>query len=199
MTDDFLRQRRNLFILNGILLFSFYAKVEISKLTLVGISFNSFGNANVIYNFLWIVWGYFIYRFSVYFLENEVDSFLKFWNRELELKASSKLYKIAVSNTSQLNKACGFSYESMKKSNWNLHYQAYPDEGESEDYARQVENIVLPIKRYQIIVSEITGIIRFTLLTPAITNYILPVLLSGYVLVIAGLSGWEGSILAFFT
>jgi hypothetical protein len=199
MTDDFLRQRRNLFILNGILLFSYLAKVEISKLTLVGISFSSFGNANIIYDFLWIIWGYFIYRFTVYFLEIEKEKFLTLWHRELESKASSKLYRIALSRNPELNDACGFSYQTMKKCDWNLHYQAYYEGDESLDYAKQVENVVLPINRRQIILSETLGVIRFVFITPAVTNYILPLIISIYVFFVAGFSNWEGAFIKFFT
>lgn len=199
MTDDFLRQRRNLFILNGILLFSYLAKVEVSKLTFVGISFSGFGNANVIYDFLWIVWGYFLYRFTVYFMENEIDKFLTFWRRELEIKVNPKLYEIAKLRNSELNDACGFSYQSMKSSDWNLHYQAYSNGDESVDFTKKVENVVLPIKRRKIIVSEISGIIRFVIVTPAVTNYILPLIISFYVFFVAGLSNWEGALIKYFT
>ena len=199
MTDDFLRQRRNLFILNGILIFSYLAKVEISKLTFVGISFSSFGNANVIYDFLWIVWGYFLYRFTVYFMENEKDKFLTLWRRELENKVNLRLYEIAKLRNSELNDACGFSYQSMKKSDWNLHYQAYYNGDESVDFTKQIENVVLPIKRREIIVSEISGLIRFVFVTPAVTNYILPLIISFYVFFVAGLSNWEGALIKYFT
>ena len=72
MTVSFLRQRRNLYISTGILFFLFLTKVNVSKLTVAGISFESFDNPAFSISFFGF---YFLYRFTVYFIEDEKESF----------------------------------------------------------------------------------------------------------------------------
>ena len=61
VTVSFLRQRRNLYISTGILFFLFLTKVNVSKLTVAGISFESFDNPGVFYLFLWVLFPIQIY------------------------------------------------------------------------------------------------------------------------------------------
>jgi len=198
MTDSFLRQRRNLFIINGILIFACLAKVKISKLTFAGISFSGFGNAAVIYSFLWIILGYFLYRFVVFFLEEEKDKFSNFWVREMSTNVDKKLKTIASKKGDKLNDGSGFSYYHTKENNWLLHYQIYV-EGDYGEGSEVVENIKLPILRSQIFFAQLLSILRFCALSPALTNYILPLALSSYVIYTAGFTEWEGSLVAIFT
>ncbi|MEW8238566.1 MAG: hypothetical protein AB2727_10250, partial [Candidatus Thiodiazotropha taylori] len=139
MTESFLRQRRNLFIVNGILFFCYIAQVDISKLTIAGMNFEGFGKPESVYIFLWIGLGYFFYRYSIYFIEDEWQNFKKYLSRELELTVNKRLLQIVSNKHSELNENCLHGYGFMKENGWKLHYQVYL--GEDED--RKLENIAL--------------------------------------------------------
>lgn len=197
MTESFIRQRKNVFIVNGVLLFSFFAKVEISKLTFAGISFSGFGNPQAVYYFLWIIWGYFCYRFIIYFIEDEKENFYGFWKRELERKVSSVLVEIAKKNVIDagdnvgLNEASVAGYYQAKRNDWVLCFQK---EIEGEYSSHDIENVKLQISRKQIIVSECFAVARFCFLTPVLTNYILPFVLCVFVFLVVGFAEWEGAL-----
>lgn len=195
MTEDFLRQRRNLYIVSGILLFAFLAKVDISGLTIAGISFHSFDNPEITYTFLWIIWAYFLYRFFVFFFENEKSTFFKIWAREISRQANRKLEIIARESCSHEYAGNVNSYYSMKVSEWHIHFQEKVDQ---ESYDPKIKNRTLPIRYSQVALPISFGAIRFFFLTPAVTNYLLPAILSLALLISAGFSKWEGSLTQVF-
>ena len=197
MTESFIRQRKNVFIVNGILLFSFLAKVEISKLTFAGISFSGFGNPQAVYCFLWIMWGYFGYRFVIYFIEDEKESFSDCWERELERKVSPALMGIAkksaidTDNEEELNEESVAGYYQTKRNNWILHFQKNIG---SKYSTHDIENVKLPISRRKIIAPTCFAVARFCFLTPVLTNYILPLVLCFFVFLVVGFAAWEGAL-----
>lgn len=195
MTEDFIRQRRNLYIVSGILLFAFLAKVDISGLTITGISFSSFDNPEMTYTFLWVIWAYFLYRFFVYFFENERETFLKIWRREIGRQTNRKLESIAIDHCDHEYAGNVNDYYSMKASEWRIHFQ---EKIHQERYDPKFENRILPIRYFQVALPISFGAIRFCILTPAVTNYLLPAILSIALLISAGFSEWEGSLTSIF-
>ncbi|EGR0779227.1 hypothetical protein EW084_19195, partial [Vibrio cholerae] len=123
MNDGFIRQRRNLYTISGVLLFCFMAQVQISQLSIVGISFSGFKKPEITYMFLWGMWGYFFYRFMVYFIEHELKTFLGIWRREVERYSNVYLRELASSNASGRFLKNQSDYYSMKRNNWVLNYQ----------------------------------------------------------------------------
>jgi len=196
MTDSFLRQRRNLFVTNTIFLLCYYAEVQISKLSIAGIRFESFDNAKAIYYFLWVAWAYFLYRYFVYFIEDERETFSKIWIRELETRVTRKLKSIAFSACEDLNVRSGFSYYHMKRNNWTLKFQAYDTDEDGED---RILNLDHKIKRTDVFVAELMSILYFSFFTPVLTNYVLGAAVSLFVFYQCGLSAWEGGLFQLFT
>ncbi|MEW7986486.1 MAG: hypothetical protein AB2797_14390 [Candidatus Thiodiazotropha sp.] len=190
MTESFLRQRRNLFVVNGIFLFCYFAQVDVSKLTIIGMSFEGFGNPEAIYIFLWISLGYFFYRFSIYFIEDEFGKFKGYFERELENSVNGRLLKLVTDKYPDRNENCLYSYNTMKTNGWKLHYQIYV----GKDEQRTIENIVHNINRSDIWKYEAIGIARYLLFTPAITNYILPAVMTIFVFVLCGFGEWGGAL-----
>ncbi len=195
MTEDFLRQRRNLFVVNGIFLFCYYAKVDVSELSIIGMSFKGFGNPEAVYLFLWCAWAYFVYRFFIYFLEDELTKFKGYCEREMEAAVNPRILQIVSDKYCDLNENCLHSYTLMKRNNWVLNYQVYVGADEN----RSIENVTTEIRRADIWISEIIGLIRFVLFTPAVTNHLLPALLSLFTIAICGFSDWSGSFYALLT
>ncbi|WP_096086293.1 hypothetical protein [Agaribacterium haliotis] len=195
MTESFLRQRRNLFVVSGIFLFCYFAKVDVSQLTIIGVSFEGFGNPEAVYLFLWIGLGYFFYRFSIYFYEDEFQKFKEYFEREMELSVNPRLLRLVSEKYCDLNENCLHSYKFMKKQGWLLKYQIYVGEEER----RTVESVETSVRRTEIWKYEVAGLARFLLFTPAITNYILPAVVTIYVFWLCGFSNWSGAFRAIFT
>ncbi|MFA0570701.1 hypothetical protein [Vibrio gallaecicus] len=193
MNEGFIRQRRNLYTVSGILLFCFLAQVKISQLSVVGISFSGFDKPEVTFWFLWCIWGYFFYRFIVYFYEYESCTFKNFWRREMGRYCDIYLIQLARSQCSgnYLNNAS--SYYQMKANGWTLSFQEEKDQDEIGGVI--VENRIIKVYWWQILKYQIFGIIRFTTMTPAVTDYIFPFIGSLLVFVFAGILGlWQGAL-----
>ncbi|MBV2126112.1 MAG: hypothetical protein KUF75_13230 [Candidatus Thiodiazotropha sp. (ex Ctena orbiculata)] len=197
MTEGFLRQRRNLFVVNAILLFCYYAQVNISKLTIAGMSFDSLGSPAVVYVFLWVVWAYFVYRYIVFYIEDEKETVKNIWRREFESRVSKVIKNIILNEgLDVVNENARFSYYEMKNKSMVVHYQIYVANENNERVAKSVQR---KIKRKEVIYSEVYSAIYFSLFTPILTNYLLPIIVCLYVIVICGFANWDGSVLSIFT
>nr|MVB59537.1 hypothetical protein [Vibrio cholerae] len=193
MNDGFIRQRRNLYTISGVLLFCFMAQVQISQLSIVGISFSGFKKPEITYMFLWGMWGYFFYRFMVYFIEHELKTFLGIWRREVERYSNVYLRELASSNASGRFLKKQSDYYSMKRNNWVLNYQ---EEHLDEQYGTPfVKNKTVQVLRRSIFKYQVVGVLRLILLTTVVTDYFFPLITGLLVFTYAGFGMWEGSLL----
>ncbi|MFM2639347.1 hypothetical protein [Vibrio vulnificus] len=198
MNEGFLRQRRNLYVVNGVLLFCFMAKVEISQLTIIGISFNSFESPEITFAFLWFIWLYLAYRFIVYFVEYEYEYEYEYetlrdvWIREIE-RYTNKWLSIHVSKliVDGFNENVN-SYHLLKKNRWVLRFPELDENG------NKVENTNVEVSRFLIFKYEICGVLRFIFLTTVVTDYFLPFFFCVFVFWVVGLGNWQGSMLELF-
>ncbi|HAS3528625.1 TPA: hypothetical protein RI817_003580 [Vibrio cholerae] len=196
MNDGFIRQRRNLYTISGVLLFCFMAQVQISQLSIVGISFSGFKKPEITYMFLWGMWGYFFYRFMVYFIEHELKTFLGIWRREVERYSNVYLRELASSNASGRFLKKQSDYYSMKRNNWVLNYQ---EEHLDEQYGTPfVKNKTVQVLRRSIFKYQVVGVLRLILLTTVVTDYFFPLITGLLVFTYAGFGMWEGSLLHIF-
>ncbi|GIB82601.1 hypothetical protein VCSRO19_3622 [Vibrio cholerae] len=196
MNDGFIRQRRNLYTISGVLLFCFMAQVQISQLSIVGISFSGFKKPEITYMFLWGMWGYFFYRFMVYFIEHELKTFLGIWRREVERYSNVYLRELASSNASGSFLKNQSDYYSMKRNNWVLNYQ---EEHLDEQYGTPfVKNKTVQVLRRSIFKYQVVGVLRLILLTTVVTDYFFPLITGLLVFTYAGFGMWEGSLLHIF-
>lgn len=192
MTESFLRQRRNLFIINGVLLFSFMAKVNIDKLTIAGLSFNGFEKPEVIFLFIWTMYFYFLYRYFVYFLEYEKDTALEKWNSLMASIVDEKIRSIVDSHSSNVNARSISGYYQIKRNNMIVTFQSDRPEDESNPYS--INNHELKLKKRDLILPQLSSLLRYSFLTSMVTSYVLPFIVSVYVLSVAGFSIWEGAL-----
>ncbi|EMB51818.1 Uncharacterised protein [Vibrio mimicus] len=196
MNDGFIRQRRNLYTISGVLLFCFMAQVQISQLSIVGISFSGFKKPEITYMFLWGMWGYFFYRFMVYFIEHELKTFLGIWRREVERYSNVYLRELASSNASGRFLENQSDYYSMKRNNWVLNYQ---EEHLDDQYGDPfVKNKTVQVLRRSIFKYQVVGVLRLILLTTVVTDYFFPLITGLLVFTYAGFGMWEGSLLHIF-
>lgn len=197
MTESFLRQRRNLFIVNGILLFSYMAKVNIEKLTIAGLSFDGFEKPDVIFTFIWLMYFYFFYRFAVYFIEDESSKFANKWAQFMSKEVDSKIVSIIKNSNDNVSLLSIAGYYQTKKNSMIVTFQNEKPEDENNPYS--ISNHQTPILKRQIFFSQCLAIFKFCTLTSAITNYFLPVVLSLCVVRVVGFSNWSGSLLRAFS
>ncbi|EKF9438025.1 hypothetical protein [Vibrio cholerae] len=196
MNDGFIRQRRNLYTISGVLLFCFMAQVQISQLSIVGISFSGFKKPEITYMFLWGMWGYFFYRFMVYFIEHELKTFVGIWRREVERYSNVYLRELASSNASGRFLENQSDYYSMKRNNWVLNYQ---EEHLDDQYGDPfVKNKTVQVLRRSIFKYQVVGVLRLILLTTVVTDYFFPLITGLLVFTYAGFGMWEGSLLHIF-
>ncbi|HGS5157907.1 TPA: hypothetical protein ACMDT1_004569 [Vibrio parahaemolyticus] len=81
----------------------------------------------------------------------------------------------------------------MKANGWTLSFQE--EKGQDEIGGVIVENRTIEVYWWQIIKYQIFGIIRFTTMTPAVTDYIFPFIGSLLVFAFAGIFGlWQGAL-----
>ena len=193
MSDSFLRQRRNLFIINLIVLFMMLAQVQANKITLGGVSFEKFGNPKAIYFFIWAFWGYFFYRFFLYFFEDEwanvKNKYTHFYHYFLDMK-----YRELLSRTGRDLDFTEFSYSQLKHNDFRCLIQM-PYNPISET----AENDEIQFDEKQFWFTNLKFFIHFLFFTTITTNYFFPFLISIITLLIALKSDWEGAIIKLST
>ena len=188
MSDSFLRQRRNLFIINLIVLFMMLAEVQASKITLGGASFEKFGNPKAVFIFLWASWSYFFYRFILYFIEDEwskckhklSDSYHYFLNKKYRKLLIRSGYDIRLDD---------FSYSQLKHNDFRCLIEMQYD-----PRAKSRKNEEIQFYKRQFLITKLKFYIHFLFLTTIFTNYFLPFLISIFTLIFALKSDWEGAI-----
>jgi len=187
MSESFLRQRRNLFIINAILLFMMCAKVQASKLTVVGISFEKFGNPNAIYLFLWSIWFYFIYRFTLYLLEDELLTIKSKWTQLYYDFLDNKLIYLLKKSTNNIN-FHEYTYSQIANSDFKCEI-IY----NSNEYGEPIVDKVVSLHSHQFWITKVKFFVYFIFLTTITTNYCLPIVFSLFTMVYTIPTDWEGS------
>ncbi|MGH8652605.1 MAG: hypothetical protein ACREYE_10750 [Gammaproteobacteria bacterium] len=115
MSDSFQRQRRNVFVASTILLALCLGGVEIKDLTFAGMTFGAFKKPEVFLLGLWISFGYFVYRYFVYFIEESVGALSHTWTKELEAAVNPRIEQIVRQSYAEPNEACRFSYSFLRR------------------------------------------------------------------------------------
>ena len=193
MSDNFLRQRRNLFIINLLVLFMMLAEVQANKITLGGVSFEKFGNPKAIFLFLWISWGYFFYRFILYFLEDEWSKCKHKFSDSFHYFLNKKYRKLLFISGRDL-RFNDFSYSQLKHNRFRcLIPMPYNPISESQ------KNDEIQFYEKQFMFTKLKFFLNFLFLTTTFTNYFLPFLISLFAFVVALKSDWEGSIIKLTT
>jgi len=173
MNESFHRQRRNVFIASTILLALCLGGVDLRELTLVGMKFGAFRKPEVFLFGVWVAFAYFVYRYFVYSLECSPKELSNTWVRELERAVNPRIERLVRRQYSNPNVACLFSYAFLRRDGRIYKGQALlpMDTDPSKDEMKSIE---LPISRWATLPWEIWGVLRFVLLTPALSEHLLP-------------------------
>lgn len=195
MTEGFIRQRRNLITSDILILLLAIADVSIDQLSLVGVQFSAFGNPAAILLFLWIAWGYFLYRYTIYFSEEAPAVLSKVWIRDFESIVGRRIKKLVYQEYKEPNDGCGYSYWMLRQNRFLYNGQRYDvrlnENGQEE---RQTYNFTLLVPRIKVLPWEILAAIRYVTLSPPVTDYLLAFALSAGVFVYCGFFRvWDGN------
>jgi hypothetical protein len=187
-----------LFVISLLILALCLGGVQLQELTFAGMKFAAFKNPEVFLIGIWIIFGYYIYRYFVYFMECCREELAGVWKRELELAVTPRVLGLVSRVYPTINPSAGFNYSNLRRRNYLYIGQALlPMEQAPE--INEFKNVDLQISRLDVLPWEIKGVLSFLFLTPAITEYLLPFVLAAGTLIYCGFySTWVGSLHAIF-
>lgn len=186
MSEDLLRQRRNVIIASCLLWFFHFGNVTVNSVSYSDIDFN-IGDKNSVYLALWVFYFYAMLRFFVYFSEDGWSalkfSFIKILDEscinriscEISAKCNGEIINnmgITIGESSVSKK--GFEFVYMKEN-------------------KEEEVVLVPHRK--MLPSLLKGVLVFVFLRTALTDYAFPFLVSAYVLWNTGFSEWPGSLI----
>jgi hypothetical protein len=193
MTDQFLRQRRNLFVVSAILLALCLGGVDLQELSFAGMKFSAFRKPEVFLGGVWVAFGYFAYRYLVYSLECSPEELKKTFTRELERAVNPRIEYIVRRKYSKPNEACRFSYAFLRRDDRTYKGQALLPT-DSDPSKHEIKDIKLPISIWSTLPWELWGIFRFTVFTPVVSEHLLPFVIAAGTFFYCGFfATWEGS------
>jgi len=103
LRQGFVRQRRNLMTISFVLFFLLYGNIEIPTLNILGNEI-VFGEEDKLKNMLLILWGYFYYRYYVYFRDLKDSGYSNVFYAHLQSSVKEKILNYAkdIPNISQM-------------------------------------------------------------------------------------------------
>ena len=189
MSDGLTRQRRNLILISILLWFLQFGGVKVGKLSILGIEFEHFSNSSAVYVALWLGWLYFLIRYYQYFAQEGIPKLIKAYGDTMDLICSPTIRKLVLaSHPHDIREDCGL--HTLKKWDWTYHGQE--EIGQDATGELKLNNYTMKISKWILWKEIIRSIWSISVNQSAITDYILPLVLAGCVL-INGYSGWEGS------
>jgi len=193
MTDSFLRQRRNVFVVSSILLALCLGGVDLQELSFAGMKFSAFKKPEVFLIGVWVAFAYFSYRYLVYSLECSPEDLKRTLVRELERAVNPRIERLVRRQYSNPNEACLFSYAFVRRDRRIYRGQALLPMG-NDPTKNELKTIEMLIPIWSTLPWEIWGVLRFTFFTPAISEHLLPFAIAAGTLTYCGfLATWAGS------
>jgi len=167
MNQDLLRQRRNLIAISTVLVIFDFARVEITKVSVLGTEL-LVGNAQVLMICAWVLWGYFLLRYYQYW-RAERDQHIRGSFRE-RLDAYARAYLKA----KPIQDIHGQVFDKYKITrtgfaSWSYTLQRFePAEGKIKDGPTS------PLPVWRLLVWSLKSAAYVGVQTPHVTDHILP-------------------------
>ena len=198
MTEGFIRQRRNLAVANILLLCLTTAGIQISEASLAGFSFKSFDRPEIILWLIWVAWGYFLYRYLLYFIEEAPDKLSSAWYRDFNSVVSESLFQYITKMYGPLNEAGReAAYEDTVKNDWLYKGQAIAPCSHIDSHELEAQYIYFEqdVPRYRFIHLQFLACIKFLLISKATTDYLLwPIVSTGIFIYCGFYVDWTGAL-----
>jgi hypothetical protein len=192
--EGLLRQRRNLIITCVLLWVMKYGSVTFSKFSLAGFDVE-FARPEALYLSIWIAFAYFLYRYYQYFSSEGVQNLQKVFTRALEDKCAPVIRGHVKGKYEGSNDSVGYSYAFLKRDNWIYSGQLIIKNVNGT--ATATENFQMPVNRWVIRKGIAFALADTVFRNNAVTDYVLPFILAGWVLWYCGSNDWNGSFLRF--
>lgn len=190
MSQDLIRQRRNLLIVSMVLIFAKFSNLEISKFSIIGIELNSFGHPETVYVVLWIVWIYILVRYYQYFTQEGFPNFKNIYLQILNCISKEKikrLIKVKYPKSMEINA----DYHQLKSRNWK--YFGQEDVSKSGIQGTEIRNFEMTISNKKFIKELIVSFFHVSINRSAFTDYILPLFIAIFAMFYC-FKGWQGSL-----
>lgn len=194
MNEALLRQRRNVFISCAVLWVLSLGGVDIQELTLAGMKFGAFRNPHVFLFMIWIAFAYFVYRYFLYFVEFAIENLTQTWTREFERTVNPRIERLVKAEFTTHNGPTNhYSYHFLRQNKFTWRGQIrWTDSANLSD-------ISLPIPRWAILPWELKGFLRFCIITPVLTDYVLPFIFAAATIIYCGMMvSWIGNLSTLF-
>lgn len=186
MSEDLLRQRRNVIIASCMVWFFHFGNVSINSISYSDIEFQINEKASL-YFALWLFYFYAILRFFVYFMEEGWDALKFSFIKSIDESCIQKIIYIVSSKSSDENvNALGLSLSDacISRSGYKFLYK----DNQNEESEISISYLVL-------IPYMLRGIGIFIFFRTALTDYVFPFIIAAYVFVHSGFSKWPGSLI----
>ncbi len=193
MSNDFLRQRRNLIIVCCILIFLKFSKVQISNFGILGVEFSSFNNPESIYLAIWVGWIYFVIRYYQYFSQEGLQNFKRELSKIIELK-SIPLIKSMISKVQPKIVDRNVSYQILQSWNWKYSGDIDNDKNESGNITGiNIERFEYDLPQSRFYPMLIRSFVHIIVNRSAFSDYIFPIFLALFAAIYCSV-GWAGSL-----
>ena len=190
MTDSLLRQRRNLFIVCTILWAMKYGGAKFSVISMAGVDI-TFSRPEAFAVALWIAFGYFLYRYYLYFLPEGIDKIQVELINALNASTAKAILEVVRAAHPNFNGAIHYAFTQLRQLDWKFRGDEVV-KGENEGPLQLAEfEMRVPVEKLW--VARATAYWNFLFRTSATTDYLLPFVYAFFILWYCGQDGWYGS------
>ena len=196
MSEDIRRQRRSIIITSLILCLMKYGGIIIQKTTILG-SEIKFGNPEVIYLLLWIMWLYFFIRYYQYFMQEGLRKIKITLNSLLTENCRGKIAQIVLdAHAKAQGSSQMYDYNILKKKNFFKilfsGVEAIEPDGMGGEISKAFEmEISLWALKNEVMKSLYTAFFNQSIFT----DYIFPIVFALFSLIYCISSEWPGNLI----
>ena len=188
-------------VLGLIILILSFGNASIKEISIAGIKLNFAENVSFAYRIIWMIWGYFLYRYFIYFMEEGRRKLRSYWELEFEQTINKYIRKKVYEQYEKPNEGSGFSYYSTKRNNMVYQGQVFVKKLNESTHEEEdtVENISLPLALPIIYLYQVKAFLKFLILRSVVTDYVFVFVFSAVVVAVSEMSNWKGSLSNIFT
>jgi len=194
MSENLLRQRRNLFVTCVLLWVMKYGGVKFTKFSLAGFDVH-FDHPEALILCVWIAYGYFLYRYYQYFSGEGVDKLRSVFSAAMEKYCEPIIKAIVKNKHPHSNDATLYSFALLRMNKWV--YRGQDLVPEQDGSIRSAEPFVFLVHKRSLAGPTFRAVSDSVLRNSVVTDYLLPFILAAFILYYCGSANWPGSLFSF--
>jgi hypothetical protein len=192
MSEGLLRQRRNLILTAVLLWLMKFGGVKFSKFSLAGFDVE-FARPEALTICLWIAFFYFLYRYYQYFVPEGIPKLQADFENTLNRYAQTTLDRYVFKQEPDWSKGTRTPLSVLWKRHWV--YEAESLIRDPDGVARKTQPFEIKVPWWKFVHLALATMLNLLIRTSLATDYLLPLVLAGYVLWYCGTAEWSGSFL----